>query len=258
MSSKTLEGKIALVTGASRGLGRAIAERLGREGAMVAVHYGKNREAADTVVGSIKAAGGDAFAVQAEIGSVKSIDDLFATLDKELTARTGATHLDILVNNAGIAPNLPMEQTDEETFDRIFDVNVKGLFFVTKQAIGRLRDGGRIINISSGLSRAVGGMNIPAYSATKGAVDVLTRQRAVAYGGRGITVNSLAPGVIDTDMNADWLRDNPEAKEAIEAAQALKRIGKAEDIGDAVAFLAGPDSRWVTGQYIEASGGWLI
>lgn len=258
MSSKSLEGKVALVTGASRGLGRAIAERLGREGAVVAVHYGKNREAADTVVGNIKAAGGDAFAVQAEIGSVKSIDELFATLDKELTVRTGADHLDILVNNAGIAPNLPMEQTDEETFDRIFDVNVKGLFFVTKQAIGRLRDGGRIINISSGLSRAVGGMNIPAYSATKGAVDVLTRQWAVAYGGRGITVNSLAPGAIDTDMNADWLRDNPEARAGIEAMQALKRIGAPEDIGDAAAFLAGPDSRWVTGQYIEASGGWLI
>lgn len=258
MSSKTLEGKVALVTGASRGLGRAIAERLGREGAMVAVHYGKNREAADEVVGTIKAAGGDAFAVQAEIGSVKSIGEMFAALDKELTARTGAARFDILVNNAGIAPNLPMEETDEETFDRLFDVNVKGLFFVTKQAIGRLRDGGRIINISSGLSRAVGGMDIPAYSATKGAVDVLTRQWAVAYGGRGITVNALAPGAIDTDMNAEWLRGNPEAKGAIEAAQALKRIGKAEDIGDAVAFLAGPDSRWVTGQYIEASGGWLI
>ena len=258
MSSKILEGKTALVTGASRGLGRAIAERLGRDGALVAVHYGKNREAADTVVGQIKAAGGDAFAVQAEIGSVKSIEDLFATLDKELTTRTGAAHLDILVNNAGIAPNIPMEQTDEDTFDRLFDVNVKGVFFVTKHAIGRLRDGGRIINISSGLSRAVGGMDIPAYSATKGAVDVLTRQWAVAYGGRGITGNALAPGAIDTDMNAGWLRDNAESEAMIKSVQALKRIGKAEDIGDAVAFLAGPDSRWVTGQYIEASGGWLI
>lgn len=256
--SKTLDGKIALVTGASRGLGRAIAERLGRDGALVAVHYGRSKEEADGVVGRIKAAGGDAFAVQAEIGSVESIGAMFAVLDKELSTRTGAAHLDILVNNAGIAPNLPMEETDEETFDRLFDVNVKGVFFVTKQAISRLRDGGRIVNISSGLSRGVGGMNIPAYSATKGAVDVLTRQWAVAYGGRGITVNSLAPGAIDTDMNAQWLRANPDAKAAIEAAQALKRVGQPEDIGDAVAFLAGPDGRWVTGQYIEASGGWLI
>jgi len=166
--------------------------------------------------------------------------------DRSGDSRTGAARFDILVNNAGIAPNLPMEQTDEETFNRIFGVNVKGVFFVTKQAIGRLRDGAPIINISSGLSRAVGGMDIPAYSAMKGAVDVLTRQWAVAYGGRGITVNALAPGAIDTDMNAEWLRGKPEAKEAIEAAQALKRIGKAEDIGDAAAFLAGPDSRWVT------------
>lgn len=256
--SKILAGKTALVTGASRGLGRAIAERLGREGALVAVHYGRSATEAESVVQTIRQAGGDAFAVQAEIGDVASIQALFQALDKELTARTGEARFDILVNNAGIAPMVSLEETDEATFDRIFDVNVKGLFFVTQQAMGRLRDNGRIVNLSSGLSRAVGGMDLPAYSATKGAVDVLTRQWASKYGARGITVNSLAPGAIDTDMNAGWLRGNAESEQMISNTQAIKRVGKAEDIGDAAAFLAGPDSRWVTGQYIEASGGALL
>lgn len=250
--SRTLEGKVALVTGASRGIGRAIAARLGKEGALVAVHYGKSKSAADETVAAVEAAGGKAFALQADIEKVASIEDLFNRLDAELTARTGSATFDILVNNAGVAPFVGWADTTEEQFDYMYDVNVKGLFFTTQKALPRLNDGGRIINVSSAVART-SFPGIPAYSSTKGAVDVLTLHLAAEVGVRGITVNAVAPGVIETDM-AEFL-GTPEGRELPLQIQALKRIGQADDVANVVNFLAGPDSGWITGRVIDVSGG---
>jgi 3-oxoacyl-[acyl-carrier protein] reductase len=250
--SRTLEGKVALVTGASRGIGRAIAVRLGKEGALVAVHYGKSKSAVDETVAAVEAAGGKAFALQADIDKVASIEQLFTQLDAELTARTGSSHFDILVNNAGVAPFVGWADTTEEQFDYMYDVNVKGLFFTTQKALPRLNDGGRIINISSAVTR-IAFPGVPAYSSTKGAVDVLTLHLAAEIGVRNITVNAVAPGVIETDM-AEFL-GTPEGREMPLQIQALKRIGQADDVANVVSFLAGPDSAWITGRTIDVSGG---
>lgn len=245
--------KVALVTGASRGLGRAIALRLGQDGLTVVVHYGTNRAAAEQVVGEITAHDGQSLCLQADMASVTSIRAMYQQLDSELAARTGEAKFDVLVNNAGTAIGKPIEQFTEEDFDRQFAVNVKGVFFTTQMAIPRLRDNGRIINIGTGLTR----FSIPvyaAYAASKGAVTVLTQHLAAELGARGITANTLAPGAIDTDLTADWLRTD-QGRQAALAMAAIKRVGVPNDIADAASFLASEDSRWVTGQRIEASGG---
>jgi len=252
----TLNGKTALVTGASRGIGREIARRLAREGALVAVHYGTNYEAALETVREIGNAGGAAFPVGADIGTIEGIQALFRTLDTELVARTGDTKLDVLVNNAAIAPFAAIEETSEEVFDRVFAVNAKGPFFVTQQALPRLRNGGRIINVSTAATR-LGVPMAAAYAASKAAVDTLTRLLAVHLGPRGITVNAVAPGVTDTDMAAPLLAD-AEATRSMVGQTALGRIGRPDDIAGVVAFLASPDAGWVTGHYLEASGGLRI
>ena len=249
----SLKGKVAVVTGGSRGIGRAIALRLTRDGALVCVNYRGNAEAASATVGEIEAAGGKAFALQADVGSVENLGPFFEALDSELKARRGDRRFDILVNNAGVGAVGPTATTTEADFDRVFSTNVKGPFFVTQHAIPRLRDGGRVINISSGLSRHP----IPqytAYSMTKAALDAFTVALAVELGSRGITVNTLAPGLTATDMAAGVLAD-PNVARLFSSITALGRVGKVEDIAGAAAMLASPDSGWVTGQYIEASGG---
>lgn len=253
---KRLEGKVALVTGASRGIGKEIALSYGREGALVAVHYGNNEAAAKDVVQTIEKSGGKAFAIQADVSRLGDIARLFETLDAELTRRTGQAKLDILVNNAGIAVPAPFEDTTEELFDRHFDINVKGLFFITQKALPRLRDNGRILNVSSSVAR-VAFPGITAYSATKGAVDVLTLHLAPLAGERGITVNSISPGATDTDMNASWLK-SPEAQKQIASQQALHRVGKAQDIAGVALILSLPEAGWITGQAIDASGGFNL
>lgn len=253
---RPLEGKVALVTGASRGIGRAIAERLGADGALVAVHYGKNQSAATETVAVITAAGGSAFAVGADLAAKNGVTALYAALDEELSARTGSTAFDILVNNAAIAPMVKFEATTESVLDEIYSVNVRSLFLATQEAVKRLRDEGRVVNISSGVVRTP----VPdaaAYSMLKAPLDNLTKLLAVELGLRSITVNAVAPGVIDTDMAAAFARD-PAAAEFVKSKQSLKRIGKPEDIADVVGFLASPDARWVTGQVIEASGGSVL
>jgi NAD(P)-dependent dehydrogenase (short-subunit alcohol dehydrogenase family) len=243
-----LTGKTALVTGASRGIGRAIAQRLAADGALVAVHYGSNDTAARGTVLAIERAGGQAFAVRAELGRPGDVDTLFAGL----TVGLGERPLDILVNNAAIGAPIPVEKTTPELFERVFAVNVQAPFFIIQRALPLLRDGGRIINISSSATRIA--MPEIAYAMTKGAVDVLGRSLANTVGDRGITVNTVAPGVTETDMNA-WLRDLPEAKAGIAGATALGRVGQPEDIADVVAFLASDQARWVTGHLLEATGG---
>ncbi len=243
--------KIALVTGSSRGLGRAIALRLAKDGCAVVVHYSSNAAEAEKVVGQIARGGGMALAVQADLSKVASIEAMFTTLDIELTKRFGSKQFDILVNNAGTA--MVKEQWTEADFDAQFDLNVKGVFFTTQLAVPRLRDGGRIINVGTGLTRFTYPPFI-VYAASKGAINVFTQYFASMLGERKITVNTLAPGAIDTDLNAGWLRTEAGQQQVI-AISAIKRVGMPEDIADAAAFLASDDSRWVTGQRIEASGG---
>ena len=253
--SKPLDKKIALVTGASRGIGRAIAEALAKDGATVAVHYGNSKAAADEVVAGIVAGGGTAFAVGADLGQKGAAGKLFAAFDAELKQRTGSTKFDILVNNAGIAPFVGFAETTEAQFDDIYAVNVKAPFLLSQLASGRLNDGGRIINLSSVVVRTPGQMAF-AYSMLKGPIDTFTRALAAELGPRNITVNAIAPGVIDTDMGA-FVRD-PATADNVKSKQALKRIGVATDIAGVAAFLAGPTSGWVTGQTIDTSGGTLV
>ena len=248
-----LHGKIALVTGASRGIGRAIAIRLAKDGALVAVNYQKNAELANAVVREIESAGGEAFAVQGDVALVSGVTALFQFLDRELTRRRGGNQFDILVNNAGIGREGTVESTPEAVFDELFNVNVKGPFFVTQQACSRLRNGGRIINLSSALSRNPY-PRMTAYSMGKAAINHFTVILAADLGKRGITVNTIAPGLTATDFTAHT-RQNPQVVQQISSHTALGRIGEVEDIAGVAAFLASDDAGWVTGQYIEASGG---
>ena len=245
----TLQGKVAVVTGASRGIGRAIAVRLAKDGALVVINYQKNAEAAAAVVKEI----GEAFAVQDDVGTVAGIRQFFQALDAELTGRRGSPQFDILVNNAGIGRQGTVETTSEAVFDELMAVNVKGSFFVTQEAIPRLRNGGRIINLSSALSRHP----IPdmaAYSMGKAAINLFTVILAADLGKRGITANAIGPGLTVTDFTAH-ARQDPNVVQAVSAHTALGRLGETENIAGVAAWLASEGARWVTGQYIEASGG---
>ncbi|KOT34180.1 short-chain dehydrogenase [Streptomyces caelestis] len=249
-----LTGRTALVTGGSRGIGRAIAERLAADGATVAVHYGRNAAAADEVVEGIRAKGGTAFAVHAELGVEGDVATLWESFDRQVLEHTTSTGLDILVNNAGVTPRGEIDETTAEAFEEAVAVNMRAPFFLTQQGLKRLRDGGRIVNVSSGATR-IALTDIIAYAMTKGAIDAFTLTLAKALGGRGITVNSVAPGIIDTDINASWLRGNEAAERSAAELSALGRVGRPEDVADVVAFLASDDARWVTGQVVDATGG---
>jgi NAD(P)-dependent dehydrogenase (short-subunit alcohol dehydrogenase family) len=247
-----LRGKTALVTGASRGIGRAIAMRLAKDGALVAVHYGTNQEAAAQTVADIERAGGRAFAVQAELGVPGDVDTLFTNLDRGLAGKP----LDIVVNNAAIILyDANVERATEADFERLFAVNVRAPLFIVQRALQRMPDGGRIINVSSGVTWFA----IPeiVYAMSKGALNVMTRSLALTEGRRRITVNNVSPGITETDMNG-WLKSNPEAQKRAAAMTALGRHGQPDDIADVVAFFASEDSGWVTGQTLEVNGGlWL-
>lgn len=249
-----LENKTALVTGSSRGIGRAIAERLGREGALVAVHYSSNTDAAEQTLKSITAAGGRAFTVQAQLGVHGDIDALYERLQVGLKEHAGKVELDILVNNAGIMGGVAPEEITPELFDRLVAVNAKAPLFLVQRLLTIVPDGGRIINISSGLTRVANPAEI-AYAMTKGAVEMISLHYARHLGGRGITVNSVAPGITN---NGSPVFDIPEAREQMAQLSAFNRVGEPEDIADVVAFLASADARWITGAFIDASGGTLL
>ncbi len=244
---KRLAGKVAIVTGASRGIGAAIARRLGAEGAAVVVNYHQSAEAAEKVVADILALGSEAIALQADLIDSDQIRAMFAQVQER------CRRLDILVNNAGVAEYRPLEAIDQTHFGRQFKVNVSGLLFATQEAARAFgTSGGRIINISSGAAQAAPpGASV--YSATKAAVDTLTRCYAAELGPRRITVNAVAPGLTETDMLAAVIP--AEVQKAMIATTALRRLGTPEDTADVVAFLASDDARWITGQVIGVNGG---
>jgi NAD(P)-dependent dehydrogenase (short-subunit alcohol dehydrogenase family) len=248
-----LKGKIALVTGASRGIGRSIASGLARDGALVAVHYGTRRDDAEEAVQKIVQYGGSAFTIGADISSLNGIRDLYAALDEALQVRTGDRRFDILVNNAGIGQAATIEETTEQSFDEVMSIHVKAPLFMTQQALPRLRDEGRIINISSAVTR-IALPNLFGYSISKGALNTLTYVLAQHLGSRNITVNAILPGIIDTEMNAGTLQD-PDGQKFAAGLSAFNRWGQPEDVAEIAAFLASSDSRWITGQLIDASGG---
>ncbi len=254
--SKPLEGKVALVTGGSRGIGRAIAEKLAADGATVAVHFGRNGKSAEEVVAGIQKKGGKAFAVGADLTAKDAATKLLSEFDAATRKNGGSGKLDVLVNNAGVAPLVGFAETTEAQFDELIAVNVRAPFFIAQEAVKRLNDGGRIVNLSSVVAR-LPAKGLAAYSMTKPAIDSLTKSLAFDLGGRNINVNAVAPGVIQTDMTAAFT-GSKEADEGVMSGQALKRIGQADDIADVVAFLAGPGARWITGQTLEVSGGTTV
>ncbi|WP_334077607.1 SDR family oxidoreductase [Paenibacillus sanfengchensis] len=249
----TLFKKVAIVTGGSRGIGRAIAQRFGREGATVAVHYSTSQGAAEEVVEEIHHSGGAAFAVGADLGTLEGIQTLFGAVEQELITRFGTKGIDILVNNAGTGLIADIEDTKEEDFDSLMSLNVKAPFFMIQQALPHLRNDGRIIQISSAVTR-ISLPAIPAYSMSKAAINGLTLSLANQLGPRGITINSIAPGFVATDMNAAMLRD-PESRQFGASFSIFGRWGEPKDIADIAAFLASSEGGWITGQVIDASGG---
>ncbi len=248
----SLAGKTALVTGASRGIGRAIALALGRRGAHVAVHYNAAAGAASEVVGQIEAAGGRAWALQADLADPQAAARLADETRAALRERTGSDGLDILVNNAGVGLRARLPEVTPQDFDRVLQVNLKTPFFLIQHCLPFLRDGGRIVNVSSmGTRAAYPEMSV--YAPAKAGLEALTLLLASDLGARGITVNAVLPGATATDLNAR-ARD-PELSRAIAQTIALGRVGQPEDIADIVAFLASHEGRWVTGQRIDATGG---
>jgi 3-oxoacyl-[acyl-carrier protein] reductase len=247
----SLSGKTALVTGGSRGIGRAIATSLAEDGALVAVHYGRNRNSAEQTVAQIEKAGGKAFALGADLADRNGPKALFEALDAELQRRTGSNALDILVNNAGVAHFGGIGQLPADAFEEMLSVNIRSVYYVSELAKERLREGGRVINLSSAVTR-VGVPAALAYSASKGWVDSFTLSLAADLGPKNIAVNAVAPGVIETDMSEPMLADGGAS---ILPKQALKRVGQPADIANLVRALAGPGGAWTTGQVIDASGG---
>jgi len=246
--------KIALITGGSRGLGRNTALHLAQNGIDTILTYRTGKTEAEAVVREIGSAGGKAALVQLDTSVTMGFEAFGVQLQELLRTNWQRESFDSLINNAGFGLNKPFEETSEEDFDRLMNVHVKGVFFLTQRLLPLVSDGGRILNVSSGLAR----FSLPGYSAyatMKGAIEVLTRYLAKELGPRGISVNTIAPGAVETDFGGGAVRDIPEINRAIASMTAMGRAGKPDDIGGAIAALLAGQTAWMTGQRIEISGG---
>lgn len=250
-----LKNKIALVTGASRGLGKNSSLRLAEKGADVIITYNRQAKTADAVVKEIeKHYKRSAASLQLDVGNVGSFELFFERVSAVLRKKWHTDRFDFLVNNAGISGRMTIDQMTEATFDKLFNVHFKGVYFLTQKALSLMNDNGCVVNISSGLTR----FSLPgqsAYAAMKGAVEVFTKYIAKECSHRGIRANLVAPGAIETDFTKSAFEANPQVKEMIAAQTALGRVGVPDDIGGVVAFLCSDESRWMNGQRLEVSGG---
>lgn len=249
--------RIAVVTGANRGLGRATAQALARRGLAVVLTYRGDVDEASGVVREIRAAGGDAIAARLDLADVASFTDFTLALRSDMHERWGRTGIDVLVNNAGIGLFGALEDVTVEDFDSLFSTNVRGTFFLIQALAPHIADGGRIINVSTSLTRHVSA-GTSLYAASKTAVEAITRSLAVELGPRGIRVNSIAPGPTATDFNGGAMRDDDELRAGLAAQTALGRVGEPGEIADAIAALASSELRWITAERIEVSGGSLL
>ncbi len=246
--------KIALVTGGSRGLGKNMALSLAKKGINVILTYNSKQDEAQTVVAEIESMGQQAVALQLNTADVKGFDAFYAQVTSALQTTFGTDRFDFLINNAGTGMYAPFANTTEEQFDQMVAIHLKGVYFLTQKALPLLRDGGRIINISSGLAR-FSYVGSSAYATMKGGVEVFSRYLAKELGERGIAVNVVAPGAIETDFGGGNVRDNKQLNDQIASQTALGRVGLPDDIGGVVAFLCSDEARWINGQRIEVSGG---
>ena len=249
--------KIALITGASRGLGKNAAEHLAAQGFDIIGTYHSKAGEAQTLASTLQRSGARATMLQLDVGNSASFEAFADALKDTLKRDFGRDQLDLLVNNAGIGINVPFAETSEAQFDQLLNIQLKGPFFLTQRLLPLIADRGRIINISTGLTRfALPGY--AAYAAMKGAMEVLTRYQAKELGQRGIRVNILAPGAIETDFGGGVVRDNRDVNAVIAGNTALGRVGLPDDIGAAIALLASDGAGWVTGQRLEVSGGMFL
>ena len=245
--------RIAIVTGGSRGLGRSTVLALAKRGINSIFTYNSAADEAEKVVAAVEEVGAKAVALKLDAGAVRSFDAFVSQVREALTA-LGADRLDYLVNNAGLSDHTKLTELTEDVLDRLYAVNFKGVVFLTQKLLPIINDGGRIVNISTGLTRFTTPDTIP-YASLKGAIDVFTLYMAKELGPRGITVNAVAPGAIQTDFSGGVVRDNPAVNKHVASITAFGRPGLPDDIGPLVASLLSDDARWVTGQRIEASGG---
>jgi len=250
----TTNKKIALVTGGSRGLGKDMALSLAKKGIDVILTYNSKKEEALAVVNEIEQTGQKAAALQLDVANVKTFDAFFTQVKTVLQDTFETGHFDFLINNAGIGIHAPFAETTEEQFDLLLNIQFKGVFFLTQKALPLLNDGGRIINLSTGLARFCN-PGYAAYASMKGAIETLTKYQAKELGSRGIAVNVVAPGAIETDFGGGVVRDNPDVNKYIAGTTALGRVGRPDDIGSVVAFLCTDDAKWINAQRIEVSGG---
>ncbi|KMN82135.1 short-chain dehydrogenase [Chromobacterium sp. LK11] len=249
--------KIAVITGGSRGLGKSAALHLARQGVDVVLTYQSRAADAEAVVAEIRALGGQAAALPLDVGQSAGFAAFAAQLLQTLTEQWQRTDFDFLVNNAGIGIHAAFADTSEAQFDQLMNIQLKGPFFLTQTLLPLIADGGRILNVSTGLTRfALPGY--AAYAAMKGGVEVLTRYLAKELGPRGIAVNVIAPGAIETDFGGGLVRDNEQVNAHIAAQTALGRVGRPDDIGGAIATLLSDGAAWVNGQRVEASGGMFL
>lgn len=249
--------KIALVTGGSRGLGKNTAMYLAAKGINIILTYNSQQAEALKTVSVLEQKGSKAAALQLNTGEVKYFDAFITQLSDVLKEKFGTEHFDFLINNAGIGINAPFAQTTEEQFDTLMNIHFKGVYFLTQKCLPILNDGGRIVNLSSGLAR----FSFPgnsAYGSMKGAIETLTRYMAKELGHRKISVNVVAPGAIETDFGSGSVRDNAEVNTMISNITALGRAGLPDDIGGVIAFLCSEEGRWINAQRIEVSGGMML